>query len=245
MKPATQRKERLFKLNIDLPPPALTECAWDLVASVEREDIMVVDPHNRHALDEVTDSDGAILVNADATLAVKLADWLSIGCQRIRWEHMQETEVPKTAYAMYTTNIRKVFGGPFQESAPLGPAAFVGEIVIRRQLQRAMLACAREGEAENSMQIFQFIIAHELAHVFDALKYLVPAFMDWRKFYKDVLCDGTATEAVYSRMGWLSGMMDEYGYKNELGGIQQWWPSRAEQIFKARDLDWSILERGG
>jgi hypothetical protein len=88
---------------------------------------------------------------------------------------------------------------------------------------------------------FQFILAHELAHVFDALKYLVPAFKNWRAFWKNVLNEGCNINAMYERLTDKTIFLDDYGHNNELEGIRDYWPSRADVWFQTRELDWSNL----
>ena len=242
MNPCSRRRQRAFKLLIRLPP--LEEYAWDVVNSIEQTTIKVVDPYDRNAFDDITDATGAFLVDSDAKLTVDLEEWLAIGCQRIRWEHPAEDEVPKRAMGMFISNMHLALGGPDHDCEPLGPSIFVGEIVLRRQMQRAYLACNTPTEQSEFVQIFQFIVAHELVHVFDKLKYLVPAFLDWRAFSENILRQGSSADLVYSRLNNMTSFIDSYGEEGELESIRNWWPSRAEHWFKSRDLDWSILTRG-
>lgn len=238
--PIPRHRQRTFRLQIHVPP--FDEYAWEVVNSIERTTIQVADPHDQNGLAEKFDSGGAQLIDSDAKLTVPLADWLAVGCQKIRWEREPEEKVlPNNVFGCYFTNKDVVFGRPNDESHPSGPSVFVGDIIISRKIQRAWVKYHEPESVTDILRMFQFIIAHELVHVFNNLKYLVPAFMDWRSFWKNILTDGSSTDILHSRMSDKSLFIDSYGEKNELECVRDWWPSRAESWFQARNLDWPKL----
>jgi hypothetical protein len=240
MKLRTVRRQRTFRLEINLPP--LDEYAWDVINSIEPNDIQVVNPRNTHALDDIIDSSGSTLIDADATLSVPLEDWLAVGCQRIRWEDGPENVLPTGAAGMYTGNFDAIFGKTFASSSPFGQAVFMGQIILPREMREAYVHCPKD-EKEAFISLFQFILAHELVHVFDYLKYLVPAFMDWRAFWKNILGEGNSTDLLFERLCDKGVFIDDYGKENELESIRLWWPSRAEKWFSARKLDWKNIRK--
>ena len=233
MKIRSIRRQRTFSLDVSLPP--LDEYVWDVINSIEKETIEVVDPNDPAALDDVTDSSGALLLDSDAKLTVSLSDWFAAGCQKIRWEEPEENTLSIGTGGVYQSNAEVVFGSPGAESQPLGPSVFVGQIVLPLDIQDAFLQCrTNEQETASFLSSFQFVVAHELVHVFDKMKYLVPAFMDWRAFRTNILADGTRTDLLLSRMSAKSMFVDDYAGQNELESLRIWWPSRADEWFRAR-----------
>ena len=232
MKVRSIRRQRSFSLDVSLPP--LSDYAWDVINSIEKETIEVVDPTDPAALDEVTDSTGAFLLDSDAKLTVKLSDWIAVGCQKIRWEEPEENILPIGTGGVYTSNFQIAFGRPGSESPPLGPSVFIAEIVLPLDIRDTFLQCETKQDIDSFVSSFQFIVAHELVHVFDKMKYLVPAFMNWRAFRTNILADGMNSDNLLFRMSAKSGFVDDYAKQNELESIRIWWPSRADEWFRAR-----------
>jgi len=79
----------------------------------------------------------------------------------------------------------------------------------------------------------RFVLAHELTHVFDALRLLVPALRNWRAFWNIFLNDGVRCEMASTVLNYQGLFVDDYGSKNELYTVQQFWPSHADKWFKA------------
>lgn len=243
MKLATRYRKRAFQLQVQLPcalrrPSAY---AWDVISSIEQKTIKIVDPHDSNVLDYSTDSDGAFLVDSNAILTVPLKEWLAVGCQRIRWEREDQNEIKDNALGMFKANYEDVFGTQYGDREPLGPTVFVGEIVLPREIREAFFCCSGKKELADLVHTFQFILAHELVHVFDALKYLVPAFKNWRAFWKNVFNQGCSIGAIYERLSDKAMFLDDYGHNNEFESIRYYWPSRADTWFQTRELDWSDL----
>jgi hypothetical protein len=233
--PLPRHRKRSYRFEINLPP--FDDDAWDVVHSIEQTEIRVVEPGNWNALGEVHDKDGAILVDSDATMVVPLQEWLAVGCQRVRWsEEEGDDSFDEGVCGLYRANWPAVFGPPYAEALPHGPSVFMGEIVLPRNIQRAWLRYSEDKRKSTGIvSAVQLIIAHELVHVFDGLKYLVPAFLNWPAFWRNVLGQGSANDLLYSRMSCRTCFIDDYGNPNELAMLSNWWSSqRAEAWFEAR-----------
>ncbi len=231
--PIPRYRKRTYSLNVHLPP--LDDYAWDVVRSIEQPQIRVVDPVNGHALDCVTDTHGAILLDSDETMTVPLAQWLVVGCQSIRWRVWGDGPLDKGVVGTYKSNYSSIFGPCCAETRPPGPAIFTGEIVLPSSIKRAWLACKEDRKkAAGIANAVQLILAHELVHAFDLLKYLVPALLNWPGFWRNVLQEGCLNDELYTRIDDRSSFIDDYSGPNELAQIRYWWPSRADTWFGAR-----------
>ncbi len=113
--------------------------------------------------------------------------------------------------------------------------------MLPREIQEAFTFCSGKKELADLVHTFQFILAHELVHVFDALKYLVSAFKNWRAFWKNVLNEGYSIDAMYEKLSDKTIFLDNYGRNNELESIRDYWPSRAGVWFQTRKLDSSSI----
>jgi len=80
---------------------------------------------------------------------------------------------------------------------------------------------------------FRYILAHELVHVFDAMRYLVPACMDWQRFYDTVLAEGCADDDFIGQWECFNHVTDQYGQPAERERIREYWPSVEERWFEA------------
>ena len=76
------------------------------------------------------------------------------------------------------------------------------------------------------------IIAHELVHVFNHMRFIVPAFKNWRSFWHTFLCCGWKANVLHSRLRDLNLYVDCYGEKGELESLKEFWPSQAERWFR-------------
>jgi len=107
-----------------------------------------------------------------------------------------------------------------------GPAAFFGWIVV---LTKAL----PKDNSLRSREAFQGTIAHELVHVFDMMRVVVPGVMDWRTFRRKALCDGCHDDMAASQFCENARFIDDYGGKLEKAQLKHYWPSRAERWFRA------------
>src|SRR5688500_9884534 len=78
---------------------------------------------------------------------------------------------------------------PVDGLCPFGPAAFTGEIVLTER------AFPKDNSPEE-IDAFAFVVAHELVHVFDAMRFVVPAIMDWKQCWNKMLQGGCRCEAA-------------------------------------------------
>lgn len=186
--------KRTYRLDVYVPP--FDELVWDVINSIEKRELYVADPNDNTCLIERFNENGELLIDSDSTLSVPLADWLAVGCQRIRW-HLDcgDEPIPDTVCGIYKSNVPTVLGAPYSDTEP----------------------------------------AHELVHVFDVLKYLVPAFINWQTFWQNVLNTGSRCDVLVARMAVKRLFIDDYGNKNEFASIEEWWPSRARKWFGARE----------
>jgi Zn-dependent peptidase ImmA (M78 family) len=74
------------------------------------------------------------------------------------------------------------------DDMPPGPVAFHGAIVFERDFI-ANIDNDPKGEDK-----FKFVLAHELVHVFDFMRLLVPAFRNWKRFWKICMDKGCAMD---------------------------------------------------
>lgn len=224
---------RRFKLQIACHHPAAPIWVEQVINEIENDTLCVFDPTDESALDEVTNENGEILLLAKAKFPVSIKEWLPVGCQCIRWAHeydyTEEDKKYEKIFGWYYNNAYQVLWPADCEYDPQGPSVFLGEIVLAEAVkQRLWGDCS--GQTENW---FKFIIAHELVHVFDAMRFIVPAVMNWRKFYRDVLHDGSRNDILFSKLKFTSCFVDSYGQENERAMVEQYWPSQVDKWFKA------------
>lgn len=110
--------------------------------------------------------------------------------------------------------------------SPVGPSAFVGKIILNKQCPHM-----------NSEYSFKCIVAHELTHCFDTMRFLVPAVMNWRICWQHILKNGTASDVAQSMFHDTSLFVDDYGGQNELAMLRHYWPSNAKKWFNALRAD--------
>jgi hypothetical protein len=158
---------------------------------------------------------------------MSIREWLPVGCQCVRWLSYNEERNEKTSLAFYKHNAGTVLWPDRMCVIPQGPAAFVAEIAIKRE-ERLLTTRDQRGEA-----VFKGILAHELVHVFDILTLLVPAFMDWRGFWNNILGAGNACDVAVQHYHYIGQFVDDYGRANEEASVLHYWPSQGRQWFKA------------
>jgi len=210
---------RRFALMIDVPIDY--EIVEDVLDSIENDTLCVFHPDDERAFDDEFDSKGALLLNKRATLPVSIREWLCLGCQVIK---MENSENPK-CLAFYQSNLYDAVL-PHDSSPPLGPGAFTGHIGLCNR-------CLPKGNSKTELEAFAFVVAHELVHVFDAMRYVVPAFMDWDQFWKKALKEGTCCDRACWRLDDKRSFLDAYASPNEMAMVAEFWPSSAKRWFNA------------
>lgn len=235
MKLEKKRRMRNFEFVNSLQWSNCQQWANEVIDSIEKKDLLVFDPKDSSALYTKRDTDGAMLLCSNAELPVKISEWLGVGCQRIRWFAPRTDNRPnggkdtdRSCLAYYEHNAAKVLWPNSIDFEPQGPPAFWGEIIILDHENKWMTRYDTDAE-----RVFKCIVAHELVHVFEMLRLLVPAFMNWRAFYENVLADGCNNDLADSLYHELSLFVDAYGEKNELRSMQVYWPSQADSWLAA------------
>ena len=213
-------KTRRFKLKNAL---SFYQKEWvvEVIESIEKDELFVYNPKDENAFCNSVDENGAELILSRAKTPISIKEWLPVGCQCIRLAGKIDTS-SESAVACYSNNGAAVLWPDDAEYEPEGPSAFLGEIII--------LESASDKYSEHK---FKFIMAHELVHVFDIMQYLVPAFIDWRSFWRCVLHEGCSCDLLNSQFDNKSRFVDSYGEENELAMIQEYWPSQANVWFDA------------
>lgn len=224
-----KQKRRNFQFSTEIEEYGIVQPgphSWvnEVIESIETDTIQVYDPKDTSALDDVFNDQDDECLEGRLSLTVPLREWIPVGCQCVRWfsplDMVQASR--RGSLAWYENNAATVLW-PI-DRLPMrvqGPAAFVGEIAINRQ----------DWAFEEDK--FKFVLAHELVHVFDMLKLLIPAFMDWRSFWKHALHEGDSCEDAARRYAESGTLIDDYGCASERQCIQQYWPSQAGRWFKA------------
>jgi len=201
---------------------------WDVIHSIENDMLLVFDPEDEDALTQETNAKGEWLVNKRTTMRISIREWLCVGVQLIG-EVAGDPEATRkdkeNVLAYYRHNASTCLYPP-DGSTPPGPVAFSGQIRLWPE------AFPKDNSAK-SLDSFRFIIAHELVHVFDAMRLLVPAVMNWRKVWTSILGQGTRCDLASSHYEANTGFLDAYATENELRSVAAYWPSRAKKWFNA------------
>ena len=221
---------RKFNLENSLLYPNLKRWADEVIDSIEKDKLLVFDPKDEDALRSQSDENGAELILSGAKMPISIKEWLCVGCQCIRYKDRRgDGKAAPNEGACYQHNGAKVLWPEHPEWEPEGPAAFVGEILISPQTQDKMTS----GDDISTENKFKWIVAHELVHVFDIMRFVVPAFMDWRNFWERLLDEGCSCDILQSRFHAITIFVDCYGEENELAMIEEYWPSQAKIWFDA------------
>ena len=229
---AMKTYRRKFQTTIDMD--LYGRFAQEVVDGIENDTVNVLRPDDENALAEVQDRDGAILLDARATLPVSVREWLPVVCQFIHWEGELDIvfggggEGRDTTAAYYRSNASEVLW-PVGSFDAAGPGALVAGVVLRRS------QCVGDGAQCTPAECdrLRFVLAHELIHAIHAMKFVVPAFMNWRAFWRKVLGEGARCDLLGSNHEIRSGILDRYGTELELKEILQFWPSQGQRWFDA------------
>lgn len=220
------KTQRVFDLQVFLPP--YDRVVADVLNALETDEIQVLQGY-KDSLKQVFSSAAEIHLQKARTQPASIRRWLTTGCQVIRWdvgEEFTDNDRKRGRIALYTTNAAEVL---FPEGAghrPVGPSAFLGSIIIDQQFFPPEMD-------EVGLNRLKCVIAHELTHVFDTLKYLVPAFVNWRKCWNDLL-EAEGGVDPWREFHWAQGcFLDDYGTQNELSMIERYWPAEARVWFEA------------
>jgi len=198
------RTRRFAKTRIALE--MFTRYAQEVIDAIEYDTVMVVRPDDESALYGMFNERGEYLVDACCTIDASIREWLPVVCQFIRWELPTDScdrDKEGDVLAYYRSNAAEVLW-PCDLSFPQGPAALVAGIAIPYQTPTRL-----PDDPTTQMEALQCIIAHELVHAFHAMRFVVPAFMDWRTFQQAVLRDGCACDLLQSNVNERSLCLDD------------------------------------
>ncbi|MCK4794390.1 MAG: hypothetical protein KAV87_62255, partial [Desulfobacteraceae bacterium] len=217
----TYKRKFETQINLELH----TRYAYEVISLIENDTINVFRSDDELAVSEVHGKRGEILLDDRATVPVSIREWLPVVCQFIRWESSFDFETHgggehDSAVACYRSNACEVLW-PVEGFEAAGPGALIAGIVLR---ERTLLDNAGSFDIADCNR-FRFVLAHELAHAFHAMRFVVPAFMDWPTFWEKVLHEGTTCDLLCSNHGFRTGSLDRYGSELELAEVMQFWPS--------------------
>lgn len=202
----SKQLQRTFKLHFDLGVYRIW--AEQVLECLENPILNVFDPGDSQALRNRSTDEGVWDILARATVPIDIWEWLPVGCQSIRFQPFDDGRL-----ACYWSNAQAVLFPPKGLHPPAGPAVFVGEILV---------SCGFQPRSEGA---FKFVIAHELVHVFDLMRFVVPAFQDWNRFWRNVLQEGNCNEEALLVHHELNSSLDNRGIEAELDRIEEFWPS--------------------
>src|SRR5215204_1894554 len=100
----------------------------------------------------------------------------------------------------------------------------MGEIVLT-QSHALPLLLARDQRSHDALR---FVLTHELVHVFENLPFIVPAFVDWEKYWEVALSSGSDSDEAHRLRSLHAITLDDYGGVGELKAIENYWPSWAK-----------------
>ena len=231
MQLGTKSIERRFEVKVEVMDQ-LAPLVWDVISKLENDELMVFRPDDKKALDLVLDEDGAEWLDARAQLPISIREWLCVGCQYIRFDDCD----PRERLAFYHSNAVAVLWDPHVTDKPAGPGALVADIhILRPTLQFGLDGLTDPGGLHHDK--FRGVIAHELVHAFDAMRLLVPAFMDWDAFWVHVLRKGVRCHGVFEHLDGLKRFVDTSKHQLELARLACFWPTHAQQWFDALQQD--------
>jgi len=236
--------ERQFELKNCLDGK-YKQWADEVIEGIENQELMVFgtkdeirfcDVYRYGEIDE--------FIKEKAKEKINIVEYLPLACQCIRLidkdtdielkididkEQREHEEKEFVIFASYWSNItRTVF--PARPVEPLGPSAFIGEIVLQDIIITKLSQCKKD----DSEYPFKCLIAHELVHAFNVMRLIVPAFLDWTNFWKKALQEGHQCQNARQLTARLKDNIDCYESDKELKELKKYWPSHAEEWFNAR-----------
>jgi hypothetical protein len=231
MKFTSKTVRRKFEFDLRWLGP-LAQAVVHVLDSLEKHTVEVYRPDDEEAFLTRLDDDGRLPLHARADLAVRIPEWICVACQRIRLQDegdaARAAERPD-ALAWYYSNAQGLLFPADRLQEPVGPAGLDAEIVLTHKAVEYLTA----GAAEEDPDKFQFIVAHELVHAFDAMRVIVPAVMDWKTYWEKALGSGSQCDAAREMASFHALFLDDYGGENELAMIEEYWPSQARRWFEA------------
>jgi hypothetical protein len=218
---------RTFEMKISRNLHSFRKWANQVIQGIEKDKLLTVNPDRELVLDLACD--GSFEVNSCYSTPINIKEWLPIACQSIRAQAGIGDDFERETYiACYKSNAAEVLFPIGAVSMPLGPVAFSGEIIFKSEY-----ILATDIDKARSENAFKFILAHELVHVFNMLRLLVPAFKNWKKFWNVCLAEGIACDSINQLWNYQNVFVDTYGTEIEYLMIEEYWPQQAKKWFDA------------
>lgn len=221
--------ERQFELKNCLDGKC-KQWADEVIKGIENQELMVFDTK-----DEIRFCDvyryGEIdkFIKENAKEKINIIEYLPLACQCIRFiDEDTDIELKKDKekyFASYWSNTKRTIL-PTPPVEPLGPSAFIGEIILHDTIESGLSPYTNVSEAP-----FKGIMAHELIHAFDEMRLIVPAFRDWKNFWEKTLKKGSQCQHARQLMTRMKNNIDCYGSNKELKELKKYWSSQAEGWF--------------
>ncbi|HOX14576.1 MAG TPA: hypothetical protein PLP18_00460 [Smithellaceae bacterium] len=218
---------RTFSLKISNNLFNCKKWTQEVINEIENDRLLVLSASKPFSLD--LSGDSFIQIDSCFRKPVSIKEWLPIACQNIRCQEGESDEFNRpNALACYTSNAGEVLFPVGLGTIPPGPVAFNAAIIIHTEIN-TMLKVEEPGGEDR----FKFVLAHELVHVFDFMRILVPAFQNWKRFWKICLEEGDACEKMEQLCMYKNCFVDSYGTETELAMVEQYWPKKARKWYEA------------
>jgi hypothetical protein len=206
-----ERARRVFEFVMDAE---ITDwLVYDVINKLEIDELHVFQPDDQRAFS------GESLLKR-ATLPIKIRDWFPMACQLIQEARIDDYNT----HALFSDNASHCLFR-IDGRRPIGPANLQCEIRLSRRL-----FSGRNPAAPDAIRL---VVAHELAHAFDLLRFTGPAILDWNEYWRKPLAEGRNCRQVLQRIEDLALRLDDYGSQSELESLRRFWPSHAEEWIEA------------
>lgn len=218
---------RTFRIEIS---DGLLQCKnWtrDVIEGIENDRLLLLNTDMPFSMD--LEPDGSVTIDSRYQEPVSIKEWLPIACQNIRMQSgpKDDFDRPDAGPALYRSNAGEVLFPCGVNYMPPGPAAFHGEIVFASEF---IWKIFDDPKGEDK---FKFVVAHELVHVLNFLRILVPAFQNWERYWNVFLGEGCACDEINQQWLFSNVFVDSYGEEAELAMISEFWPKNAKRWFDA------------
>lgn len=222
-------KELTRTFNLQISNNLLNCKKWiqEVIGEIENDRLSVINTSKPLSL--ILSDDGSIQIDSYFKKQVSIKEWLPIACQSIRRQEGESDVFDRAnAVACYKSNAKEILFPVGFSAMPPGPVAFNAAIIFQANFIDEI-----RGENPRAEDRFKFVLAHELVHVFDFMRILVPAFQNWRKFWKTCLDRGEVCDEMERLWMFKNCFVDSYGTETELAMVEQYWPKKARQWFGA------------
>ena len=204
----------------------------DVLDSLENKELMIFDAKDENPFSNICSYEKIDQFIEERTKEkINICDYLPLACQCVRniqdsdIELKKEQEEKKVLLASYWSNTNRTIL-PVSSILPESPAAFIGEIVLHDLIEDKL-----RPHKPKSEEPFKYIMAHELLHVFNGMRIIVPAFRDWKNFWAKALKKGQACSDAREVKKRIDNDIDDPD--KVIMELEKYWPSKAEKWFNA------------